>query len=72
MKLEQRIHAELLHKVGGLQKNIKGISQTTLSKMKRGNSGINTRVLKKIFEANGIDGTITLSSEEGSTTTIKF
>ncbi len=70
--LEQTIHAELVHEAGGLQKNVKGASQNTLSKMKRGESGINTRVLKKIFEANNLKATVTVTNSRGGTTTINF
>lgn len=66
MQLEQSIYNVILSKIG-VQENIKGISIDTFRKMKYGKSGMSTTTLKKVFQANGIEGSITL--KYGNTTT---
>lgn len=68
MTLEQNIHYFLVHSCGGYQKNIKGISQTQLSKMKQGSSGISTKKLAEVLKANELTGNIVLQGEKSQTT----
>jgi len=61
MKLEQSIYNFILAKVG-IQENVKGCSIETFRKMKSGKSGMTTTVLKRVLEANEIQGAIHLKS----------
>lgn len=71
-KLEQLIHAELVHLCGGQQQKVKGVSQASMTKMRKGESSIKISTLKKVFEANGLKSEITITSNIGQTTTLKF
>ncbi len=68
MNLEQEIHAFIVRKAGGNQKDVKGVSQTTLTKMKRGKSGMSTKKLSQVLKDNEIDGTLNLESENTKVT----
>lgn len=69
MKLEQQIHGFIVSKVGGKQQDVKGLSQTSLSKMKKGTAGSTLKTLKTLLTENEIDGSIILSHDNGKTTT---
>jgi hypothetical protein len=68
MKLEQQIHAFIVNVVGGKQQDVKGLSQTSLSKMKKGTAGITVKTLKSLLIENGIQGAIVLQTENQITT----
>lgn len=72
LKIEQKIHAELVHLCGGRQKNVKGTSQTTLGKMSNGTSSMKLSTLSEIFRANNLQTEIKITSDNGQTTTLKF
>ena len=71
-KLEQEIHSWLTHNAFGVAKNVVGLSQTTLSKMKRGNSGMKMSTLKSVLESNGHEAIITIKHQNGKRTTINL
>ena len=58
--LERKIHDTLVEHCGSATA-VKGISSTSLSKLKNGKSGISTRKLKDILILNGITGQLVLS-----------
>jgi hypothetical protein len=70
MGLERKIHDFLVAKQGSAC-NVIGISAQQMSNLKAERSGISTKKLKKILEANGVVGEITLNYENYNIT-IKF
>lgn len=71
MNLEQQILKCIVDHVGGKRENVKNVSPAMLSRMSKGTSGISTSKLKKIFEANGMTGSIVIHGA-GQKTTINF
>jgi hypothetical protein len=67
MKLEQDIYAFLVYKAGDA-KRVKGISQTQLTNLKQGKSGISTKKLAAVLKENDLSGILILKSIDASNT----